>query len=386
MADLFCGAGGFSAGFENSGGFDVILGIDNQKDCTDTFAANYSGAIVMCSDIRDIRNEKIVELSDSLGPFDVVLGSPPCQGFSSLRPFRSITDDDSRNNLYEEFGRFINITKPTIFVMENVVGLLTHRKEGSLRSIISRFRELGYTVNYSVLNSVHYGVPQRRERVIIIGAMGERIRFPDPSHFCNNGRSMARKKDRMTVRDSSQQLLLVDDSERAKELLPALSVMDAIGDLPIIKSGEEKTTYRNNFPLNQYQKSRRKNLEILTLHKATNHTKRMLEIISKSGSNRYALPEGMVKSGFSTAYSRLDADEPSVTVTVNFVHPASNKCIHPYQDRALTPREGARIQSFNDDYIFHGNRSSIVRQIGNAVPPLLGQAIADEILKLLKNP
>src|SRR5207247_5133851 len=114
----------------------------------------------------------------------------------------------------------------------------------------------------------------------------------------------------------------------------------------------------------------------LTLHESTAHTPRMLEIIRKAGSNRAALPAGMTSSGFSTCYSRMEPDRPSVTLTVNFVHPASNKCIHPFQDRALTPREGARLQGFPDRFRFSGTRSQIVKQIGNAVPPLLGQVIA----------
>jgi DNA (cytosine-5)-methyltransferase 1 len=106
----------------------------------------------------------------------------------------------------------------------------------------------------------------------------------------------------------------------------------------------------------------------------------MIDIIRQSGSNRAALPTGLTSSGFSTCYSRLDPDRPSVTLTVNFVHPASNRCIHPTQHRALTPREGARLQGFEDNFRFHGTRTQIVKQIGNAVPPLLGQILANAIL------
>jgi DNA (cytosine-5)-methyltransferase 1 len=119
----------------------------------------------------------------------------------------------------------------------------------------------------------------------------------------------------------------------------------------------------------------------LTMHDATKHSERMLEIIRKSGYSRYDLPKGLTNSGFSSSYSRIEPDIPSVTLTVNFVHPASNKCIHPYQNRALTPREGARLQGFEDNYIFIGSRAQIVRQIGNAVPPLLGKAIAQALLE-----
>lgn len=157
-----------------------------------------------------------------------------------------------------------------------------------------------------------------------------------------------------------------------------MTVYDAISDLPEINPGEESNNYKTK-PINSFQADRRANSKYLSLHKSTCHSSEMIEIIKHSGSSRADLPEGMVTSGFSSSYSRLVYNEPSVTLTVNFVHPASNRCIHPEQNRALTPREGARIQSFDDDFIFKGSRTKIVKQIGNAVPPLLGRAIAEAI-------
>jgi len=165
----------------------------------------------------------------------------------------------------------------------------------------------------------------------------------------------------------------------SSELKPPITLMDAIGDLPKVISGEECTQYLSD-PHTDYQKSMRNGCQVLKLHRATKHSDKMLEIIKHSGANIYALPDGMVTSGFSSCYSRLDADKPSTTLTVNFVHPASNRCIHPYQDRALTPREGARIQSFPDDFQFCGTTAQIVKQIGNAVPPLIGREIAIAII------
>jgi DNA (cytosine-5)-methyltransferase 1 len=160
----------------------------------------------------------------------------------------------------------------------------------------------------------------------------------------------------------------------------AVTLMEAINDLPPIPSGGEACAY-GMAAQTGYQRLMRAGCEELTLHKATKHSPKMLEIIRHAGTNISALPEGMVKSGFSSCYSRLDADRPSTTLTVNFVHPASNRCIHPHQDRALTPREGARIQSFPDRFKFKGTSAQIVKQIGNAVPPLLGQKIAEAILQ-----
>lgn len=165
-------------------------------------------------------------------------------------------------------------------------------------------------------------------------------------------------------------------------LPPALTVDDAIGDLPIIESGQEATCY-DRPAQNVYQAARRNGNNELTLHSSTRHTDRMLDIIKHSGPNIHSIPKNLISSGFSSCYSRLDGQAPSVTITVNFVHPASNRCIHPHSDRALTPREGARLQSFDDDFYFAGNRTQVVKQIGNAVPPLLGQALAGPIAEAL---
>lgn len=161
-----------------------------------------------------------------------------------------------------------------------------------------------------------------------------------------------------------------------------VSEMEAIGELPAIANGESAERY-DKPPANEYQSARRERAKALTLHSSTRHSTKMMEIISHSGKNISCIPQGLITSGFSSCYSRLSADEPAVTITVNFVHPASNRCIHPVLDRALTPREGARLQSFDDDFEFAGNRSQVTKQIGNAVPPLLGTAIGMALAPLL---
>ena len=158
--------------------------------------------------------------------------------------------------------------------------------------------------------------------------------------------------------------------------------MDAIGDLPPVPSGGGCDHYITE-PQNEYQRARRNGATELTLHSATNHSAKMLEIIRHSGANIDSIPPHLITSGFSSSYSRLSGSEPSTTITVNFVHPASNKCIHPVQDRALTPREGARLQSFDDTFQFRGARTQFIKQIGNAVPPLLGTAIAKTVANIL---
>ena len=261
-------------------------------------------------------------------------------------------------------------------MLENVTGLATHKNGDTIEAMQGCFSDLGYDCDWRLLNAAYYGIPQKRERLIIIGAeRGGVVSFPEPTHFFN-GPTIGCKDKRKVMMAGSNDLF------SNKKFLPAITVMDAIGDLPSISSGEEATVY-DRTAQTPYQYARRKNAKHLYLHSSTAHNEKMLEIIKYSGKNIDCIPKHLITSGFSSCYSRLDADKPAVTITVNFVHPASNRCIHPQQDRALTPREGARLQSFDDDFEFFGNRTQIVKQIGNAVPPLLGQVIAEKIARAL---
>lgn len=374
LIDLFCGTGGFSIGFEHAtrGSYRTLLGVDLLPKSIETFRRNHKSARGLAGDIRKIRR------SDLSGAFalrknavDLIIGGPPCQGFSSIRPFRSSNEDDPRNSLFEEFASFVNWFRPKAFVLENVVGLATHEGGRTIAAMQECFHGLGYACDWKILNAAHFGVPQKRERLILLGVQrGGALRFPEPTHWCES--------DTIGYRDATKMLRpeAPDLFRPTRKLSKAVSVMDAIGDLPPIQSGEEATRY-TLAAATGYQRARRSGSTQLTLHSSTRHTPKMLEIIKHSGPNISYIPKHLVSSGFSSCYSRLAADEPAVTITVNFVHPASNRCIHPLLDRALTPREGARLQSFDDAFEFVGNRSQITKQIGNAVPPLLGTAIAE---------
>ena len=371
VADLFCGTGGFSNGFEQTGKYEVVLGIDVKSASAKTFAVNHPHALPICEDIHNVRVREVAErLGIGRGGIDVIVAGPPCQGFSSIRPYRSINENDLRNNLFEQLTVFVDFFRPEFVVFENVVGLLHHKKGSTMKEIESSFQALGYATEHRVLNAVHFGIPQKRERVILLARKDRRYKsppeFPEPTH-AYNGRSM--------VKRAGTPSLFTHD------LPPALTVEDAISDLPPIEAGGSSLRYCDDVEPSDYASARRKNAKTVTLHAATRHTPRMMEIIRRAGTNRWALPEGMTTSGFSSSYSRLSAGEPSTTITVNFVHPASNRCIHPSQDRALTPREGARLQSFDDDFRFCGSRTQIVKQIGEAVPPLLGRAIAQTLVE-----
>jgi DNA (cytosine-5)-methyltransferase 1 len=368
VLDLFCGIGGFSSGFEQTNRFQVVGGVDLLGDRLDTFRANHKSAVSFGGDIRNLSLEDIYQRCPAP---HVVIGGPPCQGFSSIRPFRNVALHDPRNNLAEEFCRVVAGLNPEWLVFENVVGLLTHEKGRTFSALFEAFESLGYRVEARVLNAANFGVPQRRERLILVGnRRNKRFRWPEPTHHLAGRRGMAGKHPKL-----SRPLSIHSD------IPPAITVADAIYDLPPLKSGERCDKYLRTEQQSYYARLMRDHATELTLHEATSHSEKMLEIIKHAGDNIFALPAGMVTSGFSSCYSRLSANEPSVTLTVNFVHPASNRCIHPVQDRALTPREGARLQSFRDTFEFRGSRAQTVKQIGNAVPPLLGNVIAQAILE-----
>jgi len=369
IIDLFCGTGGFAQGFlDYSSEFEIAAAIDHLPEAAATTKANHPGSVVVTDDIRKVR-PSVLRQQIGFEPIDVIIGGPPCQGFSSLRPFRSSTDDDPRNSLFEQFALYVNFFRPACFVMENVVGLLTHERGTTIESIQDCFYGIGYDTEWKILNAANFGVPQKRERFILIGAhRGEKITFPNPTHSFD-GRTIG-------FRDRSKIV------HSGGELPRALSVMDAIGDLPDISSGQKVTSYHSP-PQNQYQAERRRGSDSLTLHEAANHAPHVLEIIKHAGESIRCIPPDLVSSGFSSCYSRLDPDEPSTTITVKFTSPASSKCIHPYQDRAITPREAARIQSFDDWYVFKGPKTQIAAMIGNAVPPLLGKAVASVVYRLI---
>lgn len=378
IMDLFCGTGGFSYGITKaSSNLKTVFGVDLLQRSTETFRLNHKEATAITGDVRRIRRSYVAErLGLQQGGVSLILGGPPCQGFSSIRPFRSSKEDDERNSLFEEFASFVNFFRPPVFVMENVVGLATHQNGATIDQMQECFASLGYNVEWKILNAAHFGVPQKRERLIMIGAQpGIRIKFPKPTHY----------SDSPTIGFKHRQKLhrpQIDLFNSTHDLQPALSVYDAISDLPPIPSGGKATKYVDP-PRNSFQNERREGSSLLSLHSSTVHTPRMLEIIRSAGKNIDCVPKHLISSGFSSCYSRLAAHEPAVTITVNFVHPASNRCIHPTQDRALTPREGARLQSFDDGYLFAGSRTEVVKQIGNAVPPLLGRAIGTAVLDML---
>lgn len=320
--DLFSGAGGLSLGFEQQG-FQNLFSIEFDSEIAKTYKYNFPKNHLIVDDIKNISNMQLKNLQGST-EVDVIVGGPPCQGFSIAGNIGRKFINDPRNYLFKEFVRVVKVIKPRIFVMENVARMATHNHGKTIKEICHEFSKLGYHVQYKVLNAVNYGVAQNRRRIFVVGTFpNTKFGFPAPSFSFK-------------------------------------TVQDVIDDLPKISSGE-KSAVPN--------------------HLAMNHSKQMLKKMSyvKEGGGRETIPlEIRPKTGDIRKYIRYDRNKPSITITGDM-----RKVFHYDQNRALSPRELARIQSFPDTFIFQGSNISIQQQIGNAVPPLLGSAIARSVKQAL---
>lgn len=338
--DVFCGAGGLSLGFENAG-WKVVGAIDHWPDAIKTHSANLPSHTAHCADVTSLTAARLARLLPSKP--DWVIGGPPCQGFSTVgKRNRS----DPRNALVREFARFVKILRPEGFLIENVLGL---RDMDFVRSIESHFRGLGYAVSHFVLSAADFGVPQLRRRLFFVGSIhGLVASAPLP-----------------TVRRDQY-----------------VSVWDAIGDLPPLSPGESAFSYASG-PLCAYQRGIRRGSRSLQGHEASRHPAHLVKAISfvPDGGNRQSIPARyQPRSGFHNSYSRLHSASPAVAVTQNMGKPSGTRCIHPFQHRGLTTREGARLQSFPDRFRFAGAMMSQRLQVANAVPPLLAEAVAAHLL------
>lgn len=347
VIDLFAGVGGMSLGFEKQG-FDIIVANECDPLIAESYKENHKKTKMIVGDITTL------DLKESFGKYkgevDVVIGGPPCQGFSQKGKRKTIHDE--RNFLFKYYVKVVELVKPKYFIMENVPNLLTAEKGYFKKEIEELFNAMGYSLTMGVLNASDYGVPQNRKRAVIIGKLnGKALDLPVP-------------------------------------LNKKVTIWDAISDLAYLESGEgkEEQLYLNA-PETDYQKKLRKNSKCLYNHIATKHSKVALERLALIPENagREVLPEEhLTKSIYSGTWTRMRRDEISVTITTRFDTPSSGKFTHPFLNRAITVREAARIQSFPDDFKFVGNKSSQMKQVGNAVPPLLASAIAKVIINDIK--
>jgi len=369
IIDLFAGAGGLSLGFKKAG-FEIVLSNEIDEWASETYKRNHPSTIVITKDIQEIKDLKKFKKKYELSNIEGIIGGPPCQGFS-LAGKRD--NNDPRNSLFKEFIRFVIFFKPKFFVMENVKGLLsakTKKGEKVYDIIIKEFNKAGYNVGTKILNSSHYGVPQERERLIFIGF----------------------KKDIEYKSD------LIFPKQKINKFI---STEEAISDLPLINAGEgeEKQKYTKSAK-NKYQKIMRTRSNNVYNHVAMRHTERIIERFKqiKWGQSVKDVPfehsavkrnNPKIKSGkvFSQNNMRVNPKRPCPTIAASF----QSNFIHPYLNRNFTAREGARLQSFPDNYIFSGKRTTMswekklsqYQQIGNSVPPIMAEAIANSIKNYL---
>ncbi len=367
--DLFSGCGGLTLGFAWAD-FKSILASDIDENCQKTFATNFPQVPFLCGDLSDFTKDDfdaIIEGQD----VDVIIGGPPCQGFSLANKRRNKISEDPRNKLFYQFVKTINWYNPKAFVMENVKGLLSMQHGDVIRTIVDAFTHAGregYNVRFKVLKSVEYGVPQLRERVIIIGIRNDLDIVPEFPHTT---------------------------------VFVPVTVDEAISDLPQINAGEgEEGQQYPMAPQNDYQRFMRAHSSVVRNHIAMKHTPRLIERFKaiQQGQNLLDVWEdhGAVKRGdpskkseikFSQNNLRLFGNKPAPTIAASF----QSNFVHPTLNRNFTAREGARLQSFPDDFIFEGMRTKMswekglsqYQQIGNAVPPLMAYKIAEQLKETL---
>lgn len=345
--DLFSGAGGMSSGAAMCG-VKVKYAVEYDRDAADTFGLNHKGVTLFNKDVREMKASHFKGL-DRKQPV-VLFGGPPCQGFSTSN--QKNRDANNPNNwLYREYLRLVEEVKPDWVVFENVKGLLETGDGFFLAAVLNGFKELGYTTSHFVLNSADYGVPQKRNRLFIIGSLhGVEVNRPTPTT----------KK--------------------------AITVAQALKDLPALENGDsiDERMYCEAARTN-YAKALRGTLKICHNNFVTYNAPHIVERYSHipQGGNWENIPEKLMKNYTDRTrchtgiYRRLREDEPSVVIG-NF---RKNMLVHPWQDRGLSVREAARLQSFPDSFIFSGSIGFQQQQVGNAVPPLLAKAIFNNIVK-----
>jgi len=345
VIDMFCGCGGLSRGFMDAG-YEVLLGIDNNKDALVSFKANHGNAVAKNGDL--FQGSTILEMASLTEnkQVDLIIGGPPCQGFS-LTGKRE--EDDERNSLFQAMVNAVAFFQPKAFVLENVPGLATLYNGKAREAIIKEFGDLGYTINDQVLYAPDYGVPQIRKRLFFVGLLnGEEFEFPKPV------------------------------------LTPEKYVTcgDAISDLHDFTDdlGAELSEYQSPSK-SKYQKMMRKNTTQLFNHVGTKHTELVIDVISQvpEGGNHKDLPPGVGDSRkFNEAWTRYHRNKPSKTIDTGH-----RNHFHYEFNRVPTVRENARLQSFPDDFRFYGNKTQQYKQVGNAVPPLLGFALGKQLKKYI---
>jgi len=359
VVDLFAGCGGLSYGFAKDGIFEIVAANEILPDMAETYSLNHPSVKVYCKDIKDFGLKDLKkDLNINKEDVDLIVGGPPCQAYSTVG---KRLEDDPRGKLFQEYFRILKELEPKMFLFENVKGLLSMQGGNLLKGIIRLFESIGYSVKYKLLNAADYGVPQLRERVIIIGTkIKKEFEYPNPTHY---------NPDNFEVAPSN-------------ELKPYLTLSEAISDLPFIGVNDSSEEYSTP-PNTEFQKTMRMDApKKLMDHNSPKNNLNLIKIMNAlpDGGTPLDIPEELrPTSGFKNTYCKLWWNKPSTTITRNLGTPSSSRCIHPKANRPLTTREGARIQCFPDNYIFFGSKSSKNLQIGNAVPTILSKVLVKKI-------
>ena len=351
--DLFCGCGGLSKGFLDAG-YDVLLGIDFDDAALKSFELNHGNAKALKLDLFNLTNVSEIKkyLDNKNISLDVLIGGPPCQGFS-LAGKRE--ENDKRNSLYTAMVKTAELLRPKAILLENVPGMLKLYEGKAKKRIFEDFEELGYTMNVQVLYAPDYGVPQIRKRAFFVGILNSSEKFEYPTPYLS-------EKEYITC-------------EQAISDLPSLE-----GDFDYSPNGIRHYTTE---PLSEYQKKMRCNSNTIYNHTPTKHAQKTIDNISlvPDGGKYTDLPEELSKHfKYHESLHRYNSKKPSLTIdTGHRTH------FHYKWNRIPSVRENARLQSFPDDFIFVGNKQQQYKQVGNAVPPLLGQAIATKLKEYLSD-
>ena len=351
ILDLFCGAGGFSCGLDSINEFKTVIGVDFNKQALETFDFNLHPNMTIYGDItqQDIKSN-IINAAKKYN-VNMIIGGPPCQGFSQKG--KKLGLNDPRNFLFKEYLNIVKEIKPEVFIIENVKNIISTENGYFLQQIIEETQKMGYNINYSILNAANFGVPEKRERAIFIASLSKNILPPQELN------------------------------------IPKMTIKDAISDLAYLNSGEGSIISEYiNPPQSSYQEMLRNPDGKLYNHIATKHKDialKKLALIPPEGDKSALPPELLGNQKFDITWSRLKWDMQSPTIDTRFDTPADGQTSHPFLNRAITPREAARIQSFPDKYFFLGKKKEVTKQIGNAVPPLLAKAIGEQILKSYMN-
>lgn len=361
VIDLFAGCGGFSCGFERAG-YNIVSAVEFDKNIAKSYEMNHPATKVIADDIKNVDNNKMFKNNDAT----VIIGGPPCQGFSMAGArIRKGFIDDPRNYLFKHYFNVVKIVRPKIFIIENVKGILT-MKNGQIFNEIKKmfedpnnFEGKPYKIQYKVMRAREYGIPQNRERTIIIGSL---IDF-----------------DLETEMEKTKEFIKDID----KNFFDNVTVWQAISNLP--KPTEDGKINIKSAD-NNYQKFLMSETKETYNHIMTKHNSVAINRMKKVGINEnFTVLDEKIKTVHSGSYGRLDPDNIAPTITTRFDTPSGGRFIHPFEDRTITPREAARIQSFPDNFKFFGTKSCICKQIGNAVPPKLSYFLGTMIRRILEN-